>query len=106
MLWPLAISNIDYSQVSYDPRSYERNLCNCGYKPEKNSGLLRGLNLAKPVRRANQLSYEATDVGGWSFVSSNDPVRNECEVIYEMFHILNFTSQFKYMKQILSTVWK
>ena len=35
------------------------------------------------------LSYEATDVGSWSFVSSNEPVKNGCEVIYEMFHILN-----------------
>ena len=24
-------------------------------------------------------------------MSSNEPVKNECEVIYEMFHILNFT---------------
>ena len=23
-------------------------------------------------------------------MSSNEPVRNECEVIYEMFHILNY----------------
>ena len=42
-----------------------------------------------PVRRSNQLSYEATDVGSWSFVSSNEPVKNGCEVMYEMFHILN-----------------
>ena len=46
-------------------------------------------DLATPVRRSNQLSYEATDVGIWSFVSSNEPVTNECEVIYDMFHILN-----------------
>ena len=48
-------------------------------------------DLAIPVRRSNQLSYEATDVGSWSFVSSNynEPVKNGCEVIYEMFHILN-----------------
>ena len=47
-------------------------------------------DLAIPVRRSNQLSYEASDVGSWSFASSNEPVRFECEVIYEMFHILNF----------------
>ena len=35
----------------------------------------------------SQLSYEATDVGSWSFVGSNEPVRNECEVIYQMFHV-------------------
>ena len=46
-------------------------------------------DLAILVRRSNQLSYEATDVGSWSFVSSNGPVKNGCEVIYEMFHILN-----------------
>ena len=40
-------------------------------------------------RHSNQLSYEATDVGSWSFVNSNEPVKNGCEVIYEMFHILN-----------------
>ena len=44
--------------------------------------------IAIPVRRSNQLSYEATDVGSWTCVSSNEPVKNECEVIYEMFHIL------------------
>ena len=33
----------------------------------KNSGLQRGLN---PVLRSNQLSYEATDIGSWSFVGS------------------------------------
>ena len=45
--------------------------------------------IAIPVRRSDQLSYEATDVGSWSFVGSNEHVRNECEVIYEKFHILN-----------------
>ena len=43
-------------------------------------------DLAIPVRRSNQLSYEATDVGSWSSVGSNKPVRNECELIYEIFH--------------------
>ena len=33
-------------------------------------------NLAIPVRGSNQLSYEATDVGSWSFVGCNVPVRN------------------------------
>ena len=31
-------------QVSYDPRNYERNLCNCVYRGLKKSGLQRGLN--------------------------------------------------------------
>ena len=34
-------------------------------------------DLTVPVRHSNQLSYEATDVGSWSFVGSNVPVRNE-----------------------------
>ena len=34
-------------------------------------------DLAIPVQRSNQLCYEATDVGSWSFVGSNEPVRNE-----------------------------
>ena len=53
-------------------------------------------DLAIPVRRSNQLSYEATDVGSSSFVSSNEPVKNGCEVIYEMFHILNCGFEIKY----------
>ena len=49
-------------------RRSERNLCNCVKKPEKNSGLQRGLN---PWPRDTgamlyQLSYEATDVGSRS----------------------------------------
>ena len=44
-------------------------------------------DLAIPVRRSNQLSYEATDFGNWSFVSSNEPVSNECEVIYMKYFI-------------------
>ena len=32
------------NQVRYDPRSYERNLCNCVYRSLKKSGLQRGLN--------------------------------------------------------------
>ena len=45
-------------------------------------------DLAIPARCSNQLSYEATDVGSWSFVGSNKPIKNECEVIYEIFHII------------------
>ena len=46
-------------------------------------------DLAILVRHSNQMSYEATDAGSWSFVGCNELVRNECEVIYETFHILN-----------------
>ena len=38
-------------------------------------------DLAITERRSNQLSY---DVGRWSFVSSNEPLKNGCEVIYEI----------------------
>ena len=44
-------------------------------------------DLAIPVRQSNQMSYEATNVGNWSFVGCNEPVWNECQVIYEIFHI-------------------
>ena len=49
----------------------------------KKSGLYWGLNVypATTVRCSNQLSYEATDVGSWSFVGRKEAVRNECEVI-------------------------
>ena len=53
-------------------------------------------DLAIPLRRSKQLSYEATHVGSWSFVSSNEPVKNGCEVIYEMFHILNCGFEIKW----------
>ena len=46
-------------------------------------------DLAMPVRRSNQLSYEATDVGSSSYVGSNEATRTECEMIYQIFHILN-----------------
>ena len=54
------------------------------------TGLLRTTGNMRDAWRvtrdaSNQLSYEATDVGSWSFVSSNEPVKNGCEVIYEMF---------------------
>ena len=35
-------------------------------------------DLAIPVRRSEQLSYEATEIGSWSFVGSSERVRNEC----------------------------
>ena len=41
------------------------------------------MSYAIPGRRFNQLSYEATDVENWSFVGSNELVRNECEMMYE-----------------------
>ena len=80
-----------WNQVSYDPRSYESNLCNYVYRSLKYSGLQRvwTSDLALAVRRSDQLSYEATDVRSWSFVSPNQPVKEEWEGIFEIFHILN-----------------
>ena len=46
-------------------------------------------DLAIPVRRSNQLSYEATDVGRWSFVGSNVPVRNESTMKWYMKWTIN-----------------
>ena len=58
-------------------RRSEGNLCNCVKKPEKNSGLQRGLN---PWSRDTgvmlyQQSHEATDVGSRSIVGSYVPVK-------------------------------
>ena len=84
-------SIIPLPQVSHDHRSFERKLSNCEQKPEevRTSNEVWTRDLAMPVRRSNQLSYEATDVESWSFVSFNEPVKNGFEVIYEIFHILN-----------------
>ena len=51
----------------YDLRSYERKFCNCVEKPEKfrTSTGFETRDLAIPVWRSNQLSYEAADVGSW-----------------------------------------
>ena len=69
-----------YTQVSYDPHSYERNFCNCIGKPEK-SRTSTGFEPVTSQYRCDtntiELSYEATDVGSWSFLGSNVPVRNE-----------------------------
>ena len=48
-------------------RRSERNLCNCIKKPEKNSGLQRGLNPwpCDTGTMLYQLSYEATDLVNW-----------------------------------------
>ena len=73
-----------WNQVSYEPRSHECNSWNCVYRSLKiqDFNVVWIRDLAIPVLRSNQLSYEATDIGSWSFVGSNEPVRNECEVMY------------------------
>ena len=77
--------------MKVDPRSYERNLCNCVKKPEKKFRTSTGFeprDLAIPVRRSNQLSYEATDVGSRSIVGSYVPVKEmNVNVVYEINHV-------------------
>ena len=50
------------------------------------------------VRCSNQLNYESTEVGSWSFVDPNEPMRNKCEVICEIFQILNCGCEMKEAK--------
>ena len=48
------------------------------------------LTVLKPLTsqyRCDRLSYEATDVGSWTFVGTYEPTRTEGEVLYEIFHI-------------------
>ena len=45
---------------------------------------VRTRDLTIPMQRSNQLSYEATDVGCWSFVGSNVPVKNESTMKWYM----------------------
>ena len=74
-----------WNQVSYDHCSNEHNisfkqLC-IEARKSQNFNRVWTHDLAIPAQRSNQLSYEATDFGSWSFVGSNEPVRNGCEVI-------------------------
>ena len=73
-----------------DLRSYDRNFCNCVKKPEKNSGLQRGLNPWPRDTGATlyQLSYEATDVGSRSILGSYVPVKDmKVNDAYEINHM-------------------
>ena len=56
-------------------------------------------------------SYEATDVESWSFVSSNEPVKNGCEVIYEInetydHSLLDFISAVQCMRHFIHNFTK
>ena len=68
----------NWNQMKNDPRSYDRNFYNCVKKPEKNSGLQRGLNPWPRDTGATlyQLSYEATGVGSMSILGSYVPVKD------------------------------
>ena len=73
----LSFQQYNYIKWSYDPCRYERNFCNCVKKSEK-------FKTSTGVRCSNQLSHEATDIGSWSFVGSNVPVRNESTMKWYM----------------------
>ena len=62
-------------------------------------------DLAIPVRRSNQLSYEATDFGSWSFVGSNVPVRNESTMKWYMKWIICEQRIWNQMKLWSSQLW-
>ena len=62
-------------------------------------------DLLIPVRRSNQLSYEATDVGSWSFVGSNVPVRNEWTMKWHMKWIIYELRTWNHVKLWSSQIW-
>ena len=78
MKWIIHVYELQiWNQV--DPRSYEHNFLQLrreAWEIQDFNGVWT-FDLAIPVQCSNQLSYEATDVGSWSFVGSNVPVRNE-----------------------------
>ena len=89
-----------------DPRSYDRNFCNCVKKPEKNSGLQRGLNPWPCDTGATlyQLSYEATGVGSRSILGSYVPVKDMwVDDAYEINHM--WTADMKSNEEWSSQLW-
>ena len=75
-IWNGSYMNCGYEiKWSYDPRSYEGQFLQLRKKAWKIQDFngVWSCDLAIPVRRSNQLSYVATDVGSWSFVGSNVP---------------------------------
>ena len=62
-------------------------------------------DLAIPVRRSNQLSNKATDVGSWSFVGSNVPVRNESMMKWYMKWIIYELRIWNHVKLWSSQLW-
>ena len=63
-------------------------------------------DLTISVRRSNQLSYEATDVGSWSFVGSNGPVRNESMMKWYMKYTMVYEWYMKYtISSLMNELW-
>ena len=89
-----------------DPRSYDRNFCNCVKKPEKNSGHQRGLNPWPRDTGATlyQLSYEATYVRSRSILGSYVPVKDmKVNDAYEINHM--WTADMKSNEEWSSQLW-
>ena len=61
-------ANKDCCQMKNDPRSCDRNLYNCVKKPEKNSGLQRGLNPWPREYRCDALPTELWSHWRWEQV--------------------------------------
>ena len=87
------IWNISYielwmcTQVSYETRSYESNLCNCVYrKPWKSQDFKGCLNVwsrdtGVTLQPADAMKPLMLGAGHWRVVGPKEPMRNECEVI-------------------------
>ena len=58
-----------WNQMKNDPRSYDRNFYNCVKKPEKNSGLQRGLNPWPSRYRCDALPTELWSHWRWEQVN-------------------------------------
>ena len=96
-------SNICATQLSYDPRSYERNLCNCVYTEAWKIHDFIGVwtrDLAILVRRSNQLSYEAI-CQNWIFPGFYIGACINCVHNCEDHRLLDFTSAVLYMKHFI-----
>ena len=66
----------------------------------------QGLNPGPRDAGTNQLSYEATDIGSWSFVGSNVPVMNEStnEMIYGYARIIASFDFISVLVTLLDTI--
>ena len=62
-------------------------------------------DIAIRLPRSKQLSYEATNIGSWSFVGPRVPVRNECWT-YNMKYFIYWTVDVKSSKLWSSQLWK
>ena len=92
---------------NYDPRSYKQNSCDCVKKPEK----FRASTGFEPVTsryRCDALTNWAMkplNVGSWSFVGSNVPVRNESTLKWYMKCILYELRIWNQVKLWSSQLW-